>query len=102
MPLMVCCGLVCFLNITKCSFLQQWIAYGIQQVDKTGLSTQATFGIKTDTHMVGNDYAWLTTIFYIFVSVLYLLAVWFTNPPFIQFLFGEFVGVQQGKDIASL
>ncbi|EIM91216.1 MFS general substrate transporter [Stereum hirsutum FP-91666 SS1] len=51
-----------------------WIAYGIQQVDKTGLSTQATFGIKTDTHMVGNDYAWLTTIFYIF------------------FLFGEFPG----------
>ncbi|KAF7336770.1 MFS general substrate transporter [Mycena venus] len=43
-----------------------WIAYGIQQVDKTGLSTQATFGIITDTHMKGNDYAWLSTIFFIF------------------------------------
>ncbi|KAM0752589.1 MFS general substrate transporter [Meredithblackwellia eburnea MCA 4105] len=42
-----------------------WITYGIQQVDKTGLSTQATFGIRTDTHLVGNQYAWLTTIFYI-------------------------------------
>ncbi|KAF7336778.1 MFS general substrate transporter [Mycena venus] len=43
-----------------------WIAYGIQQVDKTGLSTQATFGIITDTQMEGNDYAWLSTIFFIF------------------------------------
>ncbi|KAJ7928853.1 MFS general substrate transporter [Mycena leptocephala] len=43
-----------------------WFAYGIQQVDKTGLSTQATFGIITDTHMKGNNYAWLTTIFFIF------------------------------------
>ncbi|KAF8206220.1 major facilitator superfamily domain-containing protein [Mycena galopus ATCC 62051] len=43
-----------------------WIAYGIQQVDKTGLSTQATFGIIADTHMKGNDYAWLSTIFFIF------------------------------------
>ncbi|KAJ6513057.1 MFS general substrate transporter [Mycena sanguinolenta] len=43
-----------------------WLAYGIQQVDKTGLATQATFGIITDTHMKGNDYAWLSTIFFIF------------------------------------
>ncbi|KAJ7678988.1 MFS general substrate transporter [Mycena polygramma] len=42
-----------------------WLAYGIQQVDKTGLSTQATFGIIADTHMKGNDYAWLSTIFFI-------------------------------------
>ncbi|KAF7374737.1 MFS general substrate transporter [Mycena sanguinolenta] len=43
-----------------------WLAYGIQQVDKTGLATQATFGIITDTHMKGNEYAWLSTIFFIF------------------------------------
>ncbi|KAJ7928856.1 MFS general substrate transporter [Mycena leptocephala] len=43
-----------------------WFVYGIQQVDKTGLGTQATFGIITDTHMKGNEYAWLTTIFFIF------------------------------------
>ncbi|KAJ7451973.1 MFS general substrate transporter [Mycena latifolia] len=46
-----------------------WLMYGIQQVDKTGLSTQATFGISADTHMRGNEYAWLTTIFYIFYFV---------------------------------
>ena len=38
------------------------------QVDKTGLATQATFGIRADTHLVGNQYAWLTTIFFIAVS----------------------------------
>jgi hypothetical protein len=46
------------------------VVYGIQQVDKTGLGTQATFGIITDTHMKGNEYAWLTTIFFIFVRIL--------------------------------
>lgn len=39
--------------------------YGIQQADKTGLSTQATFGLRQDTHLVGQQYAWLTTIFFI-------------------------------------
>ncbi|KAH8668885.1 major facilitator superfamily domain-containing protein [Xylariales sp. PMI_506] len=39
--------------------------YAIQQSDKTSISTQALFGIRTDTGMVGTDYSWLTTIFYL-------------------------------------
>ncbi|CAN8095405.1 unnamed protein product [Discula destructiva] len=42
-----------------------WICYGIQQTDKTSLGTQATFGLRDDTHLVGQQYSWLTTIFYI-------------------------------------
>lgn len=71
-----------------------WIAFGIQQADKTGTSdgqlfhsiaygqsktsilikahgfvtgiaTMATFGLRTDTHLVGQQYAWLTTIFFL-------------------------------------
>lgn len=42
-----------------------WLCYGIQQTDKTSLSTQATFGLRDDTNLVGQQYAWLTTIFYI-------------------------------------
>ncbi|KAK7748091.1 hypothetical protein SLS53_001343 [Cytospora paraplurivora] len=42
-----------------------WLCYGIQQTDKTSLGTQATFGIRDDTHLVGQQYAWLTTVFYI-------------------------------------
>lgn len=42
-----------------------WLCYGIQQTDKTSLGTQATFGIRQDTGLVGQQYAWLTTVFYI-------------------------------------
>lgn len=42
-----------------------WLCYGIQQTDKTSLGTQATFGLREDTGLVGQQYSWLTTIFYI-------------------------------------
>ncbi|KAJ9156304.1 Major facilitator superfamily transporter [Pleurostoma richardsiae] len=42
-----------------------WVCYGTQQADKTSVSAQATFGLRTDTHLVGQQYSWLTTIFYI-------------------------------------
>ncbi|KAJ7677559.1 MFS general substrate transporter [Mycena rosella] len=67
-----------------------WVMYGIQQVDKTGLSTQATFGIVADTHMKGNDYAWLSTIFYIFVRPRLLLH--YDPTEITQYLLGEFPG----------
>ncbi|KAF4310160.1 putative major facilitator superfamily transporter protein [Botryosphaeria dothidea] len=42
-----------------------WFCYGIQQTDKTSLGTQAIFGLHEDTGLVGQQYSWLTTIFYI-------------------------------------
>ncbi|OLN97808.1 putative transporter C417.10-like protein 3 [Colletotrichum chlorophyti] len=42
-----------------------WLCYGIQQVDKTALGTQAIFGLREDTGLKGQQYSWLTTIFYI-------------------------------------
>ena len=42
-----------------------WFCYGVQQTDKTSLGTQAIFGLIDDTHLVGQQYSWLTTIFYI-------------------------------------
>ncbi|KAM0722237.1 hypothetical protein Q7P37_001678 [Cladosporium fusiforme] len=42
-----------------------WFCYGIQQTDKTSLGTQAIFGLIDDTGLVGQQYSWLTTIFYI-------------------------------------
>jgi len=35
-----------------------WVAYGVQQADKTGLSTQALFGLREDTGLVGQQYSW--------------------------------------------
>ncbi|KAH0282550.1 MFS general substrate transporter, partial [Aureobasidium sp. EXF-3399] len=42
-----------------------WLCYGIQQTDKTALGTQATFGLREDTGLVGQQYSWLTTVFYL-------------------------------------
>ncbi|KAI1178081.1 MFS general substrate transporter [Nemania sp. FL0916] len=42
-----------------------WLCYGIQQIDKTSLGTQAIFGLREDTGLVGQQYSWLTTIFYL-------------------------------------
>lgn len=42
-----------------------WFCYGIQQTDKTSIGTQAIFGLIEDTNLVGQQYSWLTTIFYI-------------------------------------
>ncbi|KAH8658487.1 major facilitator superfamily domain-containing protein [Xylariales sp. PMI_506] len=46
LPLMFCC-------------------YGIQQTDKTATGTQAIFGLRTDLGLQGQQYNWLTTIFYV-------------------------------------
>lgn len=42
-----------------------WFCYGVQQTDKTSLGTQAIFGMRDDTNLVGQQYSWLTTIFYL-------------------------------------
>ncbi|KAJ4489730.1 MFS general substrate transporter [Lentinula edodes] len=42
-----------------------WVAYGVQQADKTGISTQALFNFRQDNHLVGQQYSWLSTIFYL-------------------------------------
>ncbi|KAM0263427.1 hypothetical protein ACHAQJ_001283 [Trichoderma viride] len=42
-----------------------WLCCGIQQADKASISTQATFGLRSDTNLVGQQFSWLTTAFYI-------------------------------------
>ncbi|KAI2464152.1 MFS general substrate transporter [Annulohypoxylon bovei var. microspora] len=42
-----------------------WLCHGLQQVDKACVGTQATFGLREDTGLVGQQFAWLTTMFYI-------------------------------------
>ncbi|KAK0120314.1 hypothetical protein ONS95_011720 [Cadophora gregata] len=41
------------------------VMLGTQQADKTGISTQAIFGISKDTHLVGQQFSCLTTLFYL-------------------------------------
>ncbi|KAI0866429.1 MFS general substrate transporter [Xylaria cubensis] len=42
-----------------------WLSYGTQQADKTSIGTQAVFGIIQDTHLVGDQFNWLSTGFYL-------------------------------------
>lgn len=39
-----------------------WVCYGTQQADKTSVSTQATFGMRKDLHMVGQQYSWVSRL----------------------------------------
>jgi MFS transporter, ACS family, allantoate permease len=42
-----------------------WILGGLLTADKGAIGSQATFGIQKDTHLVGQQFAWLSTIFYL-------------------------------------
>lgn len=42
-----------------------WFCYGTQQADKTSLSVQAVFGIREDNNLTGNQFNWLSTVFYL-------------------------------------
>lgn len=52
-------------KIDLCLLPVMWICYGTQQADKTSLSVQAVFGIREDTGLVGEQFNWLTTVFYL-------------------------------------
>lgn len=42
-----------------------FLCHGLQSVDKTCIGTEATFGLREDTGLVGQQFSWLTTIFYV-------------------------------------
>lgn len=37
----------------------------LQSIDKTTLGYAAVFGIREDTHLVGTEYSWLGSLFYL-------------------------------------
>ncbi|KAH9889193.1 major facilitator superfamily domain-containing protein [Xylariomycetidae sp. FL2044] len=66
-----------------------WVCYGTQQADKTSLSTQAVFGIREDTGLVGQQFNWLSTIFYLTYLVCEAPGNWLIQ----RFHTGRFLGV---------
>ena len=83
-----------------------WLCYGIQQTDKTCIGAQAIFGLRDDMHLVGQQYSWLTTIFYMYracsrgvttatnlIQYLYVLRVSFQYLP---------TALQNGQDTVLL
>lgn len=51
--------------------------YGLQFADKQSLSSGVLFGLRQDTHLVGNEYANLTTLFYMAYGVAQFPMSWF-------------------------
>jgi hypothetical protein len=64
------------------------MCYGTQQADKTSLNTQAVFGIWEDTGLVGEQYNWLSTIFYLSYMVCEAPGNWLLQ----KFHTGKFLG----------
>ncbi|KAK4048372.1 hypothetical protein OIO90_005842 [Microbotryomycetes sp. JL221] len=51
-------------------------SYGIQFIDRTSLSSSAIFGLIEDNNLVGRQFSWLTTIFYLGYLVFEFPANW--------------------------
>ncbi|CUM68118.1 uncharacterized protein PRCAT00005835001 [Priceomyces carsonii] len=41
-----------------------FITYSLQFMDKLALSSSSVFGVREDNHLVGQDYSWVSSIFY--------------------------------------
>ncbi|KAK0493614.1 major facilitator superfamily domain-containing protein, partial [Armillaria luteobubalina] len=42
-----------------------WVCFGLQEADRAILSPMSVFGLREDTGLVGQQYSWLTTVFFI-------------------------------------
>ncbi|KAK0474513.1 hypothetical protein IW261DRAFT_1649351 [Armillaria novae-zelandiae] len=42
-----------------------WLCFGLQAADKAVLGIMAIFGLREDTSLIGQQYSWLTTVFYL-------------------------------------
>ncbi|EAU32662.1 conserved hypothetical protein [Aspergillus terreus NIH2624] len=63
------------------------ISYAFQLLDKTSLSYAAMLGIKTDLHLVGQQYSWTSSIFYIgYLVASYPVSIGFVKFPLAKFL----------------
>lgn len=40
------------------------VVYGLNYLDKTTLSYASIMGLQTDIHLVGDNYQWLSSMFY--------------------------------------
>ncbi|PYI27669.1 MFS general substrate transporter [Aspergillus indologenus CBS 114.80] len=64
-------------------------SYGLQYLDKTSLSYSAILGLKSDLHLVGQEYSWTSSIFYIG----YLVASYPISLGFVKFPLGKYLSI---------
>ncbi|KAE8155304.1 major facilitator superfamily domain-containing protein [Aspergillus avenaceus] len=65
------------------------VSYGLQYLDKTSLSYSAILGLKQDLNLVGQEYSWASSIFYIG----YLAASYPISLGFVKFSLGKYLSL---------
>ncbi|KAF9890765.1 hypothetical protein FE257_005634 [Aspergillus nanangensis] len=65
------------------------VSYALQFLDKTSLSYSAVLGIKQDLSLVGQEYSWTSSIFYIG----YLVASYPISLGFVKFPLGKYLSI---------
>ncbi|KAF9887266.1 hypothetical protein FE257_010394 [Aspergillus nanangensis] len=64
-----------------------FLSYALQLMDKTSLAYSAMLGIKTDLHLVGQQYSWVSSIFYIgYLAASYPMSIGFVKFPLAKYL----------------
>ncbi|KAF7185621.1 putative transporter [Pseudocercospora fuligena] len=76
-------------KIDLCLLPLMWFCYGTQQADKTATGVMSVFGIRQDANLKGQQFSWLTTIFYI----AYLVCETPGNYLIQKFHVGRFLGI---------
>ncbi|KOS47689.1 hypothetical protein ACN38_g1366 [Penicillium nordicum] len=64
-------------------------SYGLQYLDKTSLAYSAILGLREDLNLVGQQYSWTSSIFYIG----YLVASYPVSLGFVRFPLGKYLSV---------
>lgn len=52
-------------SLLTLKILYRCLVFGLNYLDKTTLSYASIMGIKTDIHLVNDEYQWLGSIFYL-------------------------------------
>lgn len=65
------------------------ISYLLQYLDKSAMSYTAILGLRTDLHLVGQDYSWASSIFYFgYLAASYPVAYLLVRLPVAKFMAG--------------
>ncbi|CAH0025176.1 unnamed protein product [Clonostachys rhizophaga] len=65
------------------------VSYGLQYLDKTSLAYSAILGLREDLHLVGQQFSWTSSIFYIG----YLAASYPISLGFVKFPLGKYLSI---------
>jgi hypothetical protein len=66
-----------------------FVAYMLQYLDKSAMANTAILGLRTDLHLVGQEYSWASSVF----NFGYLAASWPIALLIVRFPIGKFMAI---------